>query len=89
MFSGERVNRTEDRTVLHTALRNRDQHAIMLDGENITEQVEATLEKMRLFSLSIREGHWKGYSGKRITDVVNIGVGGSNLGPQMVTEALK
>ena len=89
MFSGERINRTEDRAVLHTALRNRDQHAIMLDGENITEQVEATLEKMTTFSLSIREGHWKGYSGKRITDVVNIGVGGSNLGPQMVTEALK
>ena len=89
MFSGERINRTEDRAVLHTALRNRDQHAIMLDGENITGQVEATLEKMRTFSLSIREGHWKGYSGKRITDVVNIGVGGSNLGPQMVTEALK
>ncbi len=89
MFSGGRINRTEDRAVLHTALRNRDQHAIVLDGENITEQVEATLEKMRTFSSSIREGHWKGYSGKRITDVVNIGVGGSNLGPQMVTEALK
>jgi glucose-6-phosphate isomerase len=89
MFSGERINSTEDRAVLHIALRNRDQHAILLDGENITEQVEDTLEKMRTFSLSIREGHWKGYSGKRITDVVNIGVGGSNLGPQMVTEALK
>jgi glucose-6-phosphate isomerase len=89
MFSGERINRTENRAVLHTALRNRDQNAIMLDGENITEQVGETLEKMRTFSASIREGHWKGYSGKRITDVVNIGVGGSNLGPQMVTEALK
>jgi len=89
MFSGERINRTEDRAVLHTALRNRDQHAMILDGENITEQVEETLEKMRTFSSNIREGHWKGYSGKRITDVVNIGVGGSNLGPQMVTEALK
>ncbi len=89
MFSGERINSTEDRAVLHIALRNRDQHAILLDGENITGQVEDTLEKMRTFSLSIREGHWKGYSGKRITDVVNIGVGGSNLGPQMVTEALK
>jgi|TARA_B110000902_G_scaffold4652_1_gene5404 glucose-6-phosphate isomerase len=62
---------------------------IVLDGENITKQVEATLEKMNGFSLSIREGHWKGCSGKLITDVVNIGVGGSNLGPQMVTEALK
>ncbi len=89
MFSGERINSTEDRAVLHTALRNREQHAIMLDGENITEQVEATLERMKVFSQNIREGHWKGYSGKRITDVVNIGVGGSNLGPQMVTEALK
>ena len=89
MFLGERINSTEDRAVLHIALRNRDQHAILLDGENITVQVEDTLEKMRTFSLSIREGHWKGYSGKRITDVVNIGVGGSNLGPQMVTEALK
>lgn len=89
MFSGERINSTEDRAVLHIALRNREQHPIFLDGENITDQVEDTLEKMRTFSLSIREGHWKGYSGKRITDVVNIGVGGSSLGPQMVTEALK
>jgi glucose-6-phosphate isomerase len=89
MFSGERINRTEDRAVLHTALRNREQQDIFLDNENITQQVEKTLEKMKAFSLSIREGHWTGYSGKRITDVVNIGVGGSNLGPQMVTEALK
>ncbi|MDX2369182.1 MAG: glucose-6-phosphate isomerase [Colwellia sp.] len=89
MFIGERINRTEDRAVLHTALRNRKLNDIVLDGENITKQVEATLEKMKGFSLSIREGHWKGYSGKLITDVVNIGVGGSNLGPQMVTEALK
>jgi glucose-6-phosphate isomerase len=89
MFAGERINKTEDRAVLHTALRNRKKSALVVDGKNITEQVENTLNKMKDFTQMIREGHWKGYSGKRITDVVNIGVGGSNLGPQMVTEALK
>ena len=89
MFAGERINRTEDRAVLHTALRNRSQDPLQLEGENITDQVEQTLAKMKSFSDKIRQGHWKGYSGKRITDVVNIGVGGSNLGPQTVTEALK
>lgn len=89
MFAGEHINRTEDRAVLHTALRNRSQKEIILDGENISEQVQSTLAKMKGFSEKIRQGLWKGYSGKRITDVVNIGVGGSNLGPQMVTEALK
>jgi glucose-6-phosphate isomerase len=89
MFCGERINRTENRAVLHTALRNRTKESLYLDGINITEQVENTLTKMKDFSTEVREGHWRGYSGKRITDVVNIGVGGSNLGPQMVTEALK
>jgi len=89
MFCGERINRTENRAVLHTALRNRTKESLYLDGINITEQVENTLTKMKNFSTEVREGHWRGYSGKRITDVVNIGVGGSNLGPQMVTEALK
>jgi glucose-6-phosphate isomerase len=89
MFSGERINSTEDRSVLHTALRNRSKTPILLNGENITEQVEQALIKMKAFSEQVRQGMWKGYSGKRITDVVNIGVGGSNLGPQMVTEALK
>jgi len=89
MFCGERINRTENRAVLHTALRNRTKNSLHLDGINITEQVENTLTKMKNFSTEVREGHWRGYSGKRITDVVNIGVGGSNLGPQMVTEALK
>jgi len=89
MFAGERINRTEDRAVLHTALRNRSQAPLILDGENITARVEQTLVKMKHFSNLVRQGHWKGYSGKRITDVVNIGVGGSNLGPQTVTEALK
>ncbi|MBA6288211.1 MULTISPECIES: glucose-6-phosphate isomerase [unclassified Colwellia] len=89
MFAGERINRTEDRAVLHTALRNRSQQAIMLDGKNITDDVEVSLSKMKAFTDKVRQGKWLGYSGKRITDIVNIGVGGSNLGPQMVTEALK
>ena len=89
MFSGERINKSEDRAVLHTALRNRSKKPIMLDGENVTDDIACTLDKIHTFSDKIRQGLWKGYSGKRITDVVNIGVGGSNLGPQMVTEALK
>lgn len=89
MLNGERINRTEDRAVLHTALRNRSLSPIMLEGENITDQVEKALSKMKKFSEQVRQGQWLGYSGKRITDIVSIGVGGSNLGPQMVTEALK
>ncbi|WP_286272821.1 glucose-6-phosphate isomerase [Thalassotalea hakodatensis] len=89
MFSGERINTTEDRSVLHIALRNRSHKAIILAGKNIDEDVQQALIQMKAFSDNVRQGHWKGYSGKRITDVVNIGVGGSNLGPQMVTEALK
>ena len=89
MFNGDRINRTEDRAVLHVALRNRDKKPIMLDGKNITLDVEKALEKMHAFTEQVRQGKWLGYSGKRITDIVNIGVGGSNLGPQMVTEALK
>jgi glucose-6-phosphate isomerase len=89
MFSGERINTTEDRAVLHIALRNRDKKEILLDGDNITSSVEQALTKMKAFSEQVRQGKWLGYSGKRITDIVNIGVGGSNLGPQMVTEALK
>lgn len=88
MFSGERINSTEERAVLHTALRNQSKTPLFLDGINITESVESALAKMKGFTEKVRQGHWKGYSGKRITDVVNIGVGGSNLGPQMVTEAL-
>lgn len=89
MFSGERINTTEDRAVLHTALRNRSLSPILFEGENITKQVEDALSKMKHFSEQVRQGKWLGYSGKRITDIVSIGVGGSNLGPQMVTEALK
>jgi glucose-6-phosphate isomerase len=89
MFTGERINTTEDRAVLHTALRNQDQSPQFLEGENISDNVQHALNKIEDFSNEIRQGNWKGYSGKRITDVINIGVGGSNLGPQMVTEALK
>jgi glucose-6-phosphate isomerase len=89
MFSGEAINRTEGRAVLHTALRNKSQRTIYVNGEEISKAVQDSLIKMEEFSNKVREGHWRGYSGKRITDVVNIGVGGSNLGPQMVTEALK
>ncbi len=89
MFQGDRINFTEDRAVLHTALRNPNLPPLMLDGENVSIQVQQALAKMKIFSEQVRQGHWLGYSGKRITDIVSIGVGGSNLGPQMVTEALK
>ncbi len=89
MFSGERINPTEDRSVLHIALRNQTQKPITLDGKNINEDVQQALNQMKSFSDKVRQGVWKGYSGKSITDVVSIGVGGSNLGPQMVTEALE
>jgi glucose-6-phosphate isomerase len=89
MFCGDRINTTEDRSVLHVALRNRSHKNITLEGKNVDEDVQHALNQMKVFSDNVRQGHWKGYSGKRITDVVSIGVGGSNLGPQMVTEALK
>ncbi len=89
MFAGEKINKTEDRAVLHTALRRNSDEPLIVDGENVTESVKNQLKKMEAFVSQVREGHWQGYSGKRITDIVNIGVGGSNLGPQMVTEALK
>ncbi|MEI5638913.1 MULTISPECIES: glucose-6-phosphate isomerase [unclassified Pseudoalteromonas] len=88
MFAGEKINITENRAVLHTALRNRKNKAIIVDGVNVTEQVNAELDKLKSFSARVREGEWLGYTGKRVKDVVAIGVGGSNLGPQMVTEAL-
>ncbi|KJY85876.1 glucose-6-phosphate isomerase [Pseudoalteromonas piscicida] len=88
MFSGEKINITEDRAVLHTALRNRANTPIYVDGVNVTEQVNAELEKLRAFSNRVRSGEWQGYTGKAVKDVVAIGVGGSNLGPQMVTDAL-
>ncbi|SHG18242.1 glucose-6-phosphate isomerase [Vibrio gazogenes] len=89
MFSGEKINRTEDRSVLHVALRNRSNTPIYSDGEDVMPAVNAVLEKMKDFSERIISGKWKGYTGKAITDVVNIGIGGSDLGPYMVTEALK
>lgn len=89
MFSGEKINRTEDRAVLHIALRNRSNRPIIVDGKDVMPEVNAVLEKMRIFSERIISGEWKGYTGKAITDVVNIGIGGSDLGPYMVTEALK
>jgi glucose-6-phosphate isomerase len=89
MFTGARINKTEDRAVLHTALRRPSDEPLIVDGDNVTEQVQNQLAKMEVFVDKVRQGHWLGYSGKRITDIVNIGVGGSNLGPQMVTEALK
>ncbi|MCV9878251.1 glucose-6-phosphate isomerase [Brenneria izbisi] len=89
MFSGEKINQTEGRAVLHVALRNRSNTPILVDGKNVMPEVNAVLEKMKLFSERVIGGDWKGYTGKAITDVVNIGIGGSDLGPYMVTEALK
>ena len=89
MFSGEKINRTENRAVLHVALRNRSNTQILVDGKDVMPEVNAVLEKMKTFSEAIISGEWKGYTGKAITDVVNIGIGGSDLGPYMVTEALR
>ncbi|WP_064601703.1 glucose-6-phosphate isomerase [Photobacterium sp. J15] len=88
LFSGEKINQTEGRAVLHSALRNRSNTPIMVDGEDVMPNVNAVLEKMKHFTARIVDGEWKGYTGKEITDVVNIGIGGSDLGPYMVTEAL-
>ncbi|EPD0675628.1 glucose-6-phosphate isomerase [Escherichia coli] len=89
MFSGEKINRTENRAVLHVALRNRSNTPILVDGKDVMPEVNAVLEKMKTFSEAIISGERKGYTGKAITDVVNIGIGGSDLGPYMVTEALR
>ncbi|MCX6149478.1 MAG: glucose-6-phosphate isomerase [Ignavibacteriales bacterium] len=89
MFSGEKINFTEGRAVLHTALRNRSNKPVYMDGKNVMPDINSVLNHMREFSNSVRSGEWKGYSGKPIIDVVNIGIGGSDLGPVMVTEALK
>jgi glucose-6-phosphate isomerase len=88
MFSGEKINTTEQRAVLHVALRNRSNRPINVDGEDVMPKVNAVLKQMRTFSEAVRSGSWKGFSGKRITDVVNIGIGGSDLGPKMVCQAL-
>ncbi len=89
MFSGEKINATEGRPVLHIALRNRSNTPIYVDGKDVMPDVNRVLEQMKTFSEAIILGDWKGFTGKAITDVVNIGIGGSDLGPVMVTEALK
>jgi len=89
MFSGERINTTENRAVLHTALRNRSNQPVMFDGEDVMPKINHVLKRMRDFTESVRSGEWKGCTGKAITDIVNIGIGGSDLGPVMVCEALK
>ncbi|MEZ4558054.1 MAG: glucose-6-phosphate isomerase [Caldilineaceae bacterium] len=89
MFTGVKINNTEDRAVLHVALRNRANRPIYVDGVDVMPEVNRVLDKMRRFSDAVRDGAWTGYTGKAITDVVNIGIGGSDLGPKMVASALK
>lgn len=88
-FSGEKINVTEQRAVLHSALRNRSNTPVFVDGEDVMPKVNAVLAQMKSFCEKIHSGEWVGYTGKRITDIVNIGIGGSDLGPYMVTEALR
>ncbi|MBW1678578.1 MAG: glucose-6-phosphate isomerase [Deltaproteobacteria bacterium] len=89
MFTGDQINETEDRAVLHVALRNRKNSPVYVDGKDVMPQVNAVLEKMKKFSDKVISGEWKGYTAKIITDIVNIGIGGSDLGPVMVTECLR
>ncbi|XP_057291046.1 glucose-6-phosphate isomerase-like isoform X2 [Hydractinia symbiolongicarpus] len=89
MFSGERINITEDRAVLHIALRNRSNSPILVDGKDVMGDVNQVLEQIKAFTNDVRSGKWVGYTGKAIKDVVNIGIGGSDLGPQMVVNALQ
>ncbi len=88
MFSGDKINETEDRAVLHIALRNRENSPIYVDGKDIMPKVNAVLEKMKDFSHKVVSGEWRGFTQKKVTDIVNIGIGGSDLGPVMVTESL-
>ena len=89
MFNGEKINETEGRQVLHTALRNQSDNPVMVDGQDVMPEVRAVLDRMKAFSERVISGEWKGFTGREISDVVNIGIGGSDLGPVMVTEALK
>lgn len=89
MFEGDIINVTENRAVLHTALRNRSNEEVLVNGNDVMPQINEVLEQMKSFSNKVISGEWKGFTGKEITDVVNIGIGGSDLGPMMVTEALK
>jgi glucose-6-phosphate isomerase len=88
LFSGEKINTTEHRAVLHTALRNKSNLPVYVDGHDVMPEINQVLEKMRVFCAAVRSGEWKGYTGKAITDIVNIGIGGSGLGPKMVSTAL-
>ncbi len=89
MFNGTKINGTENRAVLHVALRNRSNEPVYVDGADVMPEVNKVLDRMEVFSDKLLSGEWKGFTGKRITDIVNIGIGGSDLGPVMVTEALK
>ncbi len=89
MFTGDAINETERRAVLHVALRNRSNTPIVVNGSDVMPEVNAVLGQMKRFSDAVISGTWKGYTGKPITDIVNIGIGGSDLGPVMVTEALR
>lgn len=89
MFKGAKINHTEKRAVLHTALRNRSNQPVLVDGKDIMPEINEVLSKMKSFSDNVHSGEWKGFSGKKIQSIVNIGIGGSDLGPVMVTEALK
>ncbi len=88
-FTGEIINVTENRAVLHTALRSNSDEPILVDGKNIKPQIQAALRKIKSFSNKVISGKWKGYTGKSITDIVNIGIGGSDLGPDMIVESLQ
>ncbi|MHB8920152.1 MAG: glucose-6-phosphate isomerase [Halothiobacillus sp.] len=88
MFSGEEINTTEDRAVLHVALRNRSNRPVFVDGADVMPEINTVLQRMRRFTDAVHEGRWLGYTGERITDVVNIGIGGSDLGPRMMCDAL-
>jgi glucose-6-phosphate isomerase len=89
MFRGDKINFTENRSVLHIALRRPANLPLIVDGHDLMPEVEATRQHMKTFSEQVRSGDWKGYTGQPISDIVNIGIGGSDLGPVMVTEALK
>ena len=89
MFRGEKINITENRAVLHTALRAPRGATIVVDGENVVPQVHEVLDKMAAFADRVRSGDWKGHTGKRIRNIINIGIGGSDLGPVMAYEALR
>jgi glucose-6-phosphate isomerase len=89
MFAGEKINVTERRPVLHVALRAPKGESIVVDGNNVVPEVHEVLERMAAFSRRVRDGSWKGHTGKRIRNVINVGIGGSDLGPVMAYEALR